>query len=194
MPELITTAPTGTKQADQTSPHQLSEKPDPGVGKLNRAEQQKASFNVSILESAAVNIGVKDSPLSLVLRTAIEEINKLLEPELGENVIQKAAESGLDVSPEATAQRIVSQSTSFFNAFKAQHPGENESTVLTNFIDIISNGIEKGFNEARNILEGLEVLEGDIASNIDQTFELVQEKLAAFKTMISDRNGFTEKG
>ena len=34
-------------------------------------------------------------------------------------------------------------------------------------------------------LEGLSVLEGDIASNIDETYTLVQEKLAAFETMIS---------
>ena len=151
---------------------------------LSSIEQQKASLNVSILESAQVSIGTKDEPLSLILNTAIDKINELLAPELGENAIQQAVDSGLDVSPDATAQRIVSMSTAFFESFKAQHEGEEESAVLQNFLDTIGSGIDQGFDEGREILRGLSVLEGDIASDIDETYTLVQEKLSAFEAML----------
>lgn len=155
------------------------------IQKLALAQSEKTAMNAAILESTNVVIGTKDDHLSLVLNTAIDKINDLLAPDLGEDAIQKAADSGLDVSPEATAGRIVSLSTAFFGAFKDQHPGEDESIVLDQFMDTIGRGIEQGFKEAREVLEGLSVLEGDIASNIDETYSLVQEKLTAFVSMIT---------
>ncbi|MBT3203653.1 MAG: DUF5610 domain-containing protein [Gammaproteobacteria bacterium] len=192
MSDLLSSFSANSIQADQSFARRATDNKPQTVTEMTPAQQQKASMNVSILESAAVIIGVKDEPLSLVLNSAIERINEYLAPELGENAIQKGVDSGLDVSPEATAERIASLSTSFYAAFKEQHPGEDEATVLTSFIETISSGIEKGFGEARDILEGLDVLEGGIASDIDQTFELVQEKLAAFEAMILDMNEFTE--
>ncbi len=192
MSDLLSSFSANSIQADQSFTRRATDDRPQTVTEMTPAQQQKASMNVSILESAAVIIGVKDEPLSLVLNSAIERINEYLAPELGENAIQKGVDSGLDVSPEATAERIASLSTSFYAAFKGQHPGEDEATVLTSFIETISSGIEKGFGEARDILEGLEVLEGNVASDIDQTFELVQEKLAAFEAMILDMNEFTD--
>jgi hypothetical protein len=56
--------------------------------------------------------------------------------------------------------------------------GEEES--LTAFVDIIRGGIDQGFAEAKDILTSLKVLEGDIATNIDKTYDLVQEGLQSF--------------
>jgi hypothetical protein len=47
-------------------------------------------------------------------------------------------------------------------------------------MDTIKGGIEKGFKEARDILEGLQVLGGDVAANIDKTYELVMKGLDDF--------------
>jgi len=192
MSDLLAPLSASSTRTDPVASKPGSDNSSQRVAEMSSMQQQKASMNVSILESAAVIIGVKDDPLSLVLNSAIERINEFLAPELGENAIQKVADSGLDVSPEATAERIASLSTSFYNAFREQHPGEDEAIVLANFIETISSGIEKGFGEARDILEGLEVLEGDIASDIDQTYDLVQEKLAAFEAMILDLNELSD--
>ena len=192
MSDLLSSLSASATQTDPVAQKPGSENSPQRVAELASAQQQKASMNVSILESAAVIIGVKDDPLSLVLNSAIERINEFLAPEFGDNAIQKVADSGLDVSPEATAERIASLSTSFYNAFREQHPGEDEATVLTNFIETISSGIEKGFSEARDILEGLDVLEGNIAIDIDLTYDLVQEKLAAFEAMILDMNELSD--
>lgn len=147
-------------------------------------QQSKASLNVSILESTKVAIGAKNQPMALLLNTVIDKINTLLAPESGENAIQKAADANLDVSPEATASRIVGLSTSFYGAFKEQNSENEGSAVFDKFMATISEGIEQGFKEARDILEGMDVLKGDITSDIDTTYDLIQEKLAAFVTMI----------
>ena len=196
MSDSINSLTVGSSQPDHTASLQISDtvcESFTGLSfELTPAQQQKASLNVSILESAAVIIGVKEDPLALVLSSAIERINEFLAPVLGENSIQKAADSRLDASPEAAAERIVGLSTVFYGEFKARHPGKDEETVLTNFVDNIYSSIKKGFAEARDILEGLDVLEGGIANNIDQTFELIQEKLAVFESMIRERDGLTD--
>jgi len=52
-------------------------------------------------------------------------------------------------------------------------------------MNTIGSGIEQDFQEARGILEPLKVLEGKVASDIDDTYKLVQDKLSAFETMIN---------
>jgi len=148
-------------------------------------QQQKNAQNVAILEATATTIIAKDEPLALLLRTAIEKLNDELAPDLGPNAIQSAIDSGLDVSPEATAERIVSLSTAFYSAFREQHANETDEEVLAGFLTTISEGIDRGFAEAREILDGLQVLEDDIATNIDRTYELVQQMLGAFEESFS---------
>ncbi len=151
------------------------------VQPLSATEKQKQTLNASIVStSIEVSISSGNKPLTVLLQSAIEHLNEVLEPDLGPNAIQKAADDGLDVSPEATAQRIVDLSTGFFEAFKAQHPGEDEAVLLERFVEIIGGGIDQGFQEAREILDGLQVLEGDIATNIDKTYDLVQQGLQEF--------------
>lgn len=140
----------------------------------------KKELNAAILESA-INVSASSgSPQALVLKAALEGINEALQATMGENAIQNTYDSGLDVSPEATAERIVSLSTAFFSSYQEQHPELSQEEALTKFTDLISGGIDTGFSEAREILDGLNVLEGDIATNIDKTYDLVQEKLNAF--------------
>lgn len=163
----------------------IDNKKDNGPIGVDISEQTKAretaknEFNASILAST-INLSSADAPLSLVLKTALEGINEALQESLGDNAIQNAYESGLDISPEATADRIVSISTGFFSLFQDQHPGLSQEDALAAFISVISDGVEKGFAEARNILNSLQVLEGNIATNIDSTYDLVQGGLSDF--------------
>ena len=145
------------------------------------SESIKQQFNSAILQSSLdVSVSAGNKSLALVFKSAIEGVNDVLEPELGSNAIQNIYDSGLDVSPGATADRIVSLSTAFFFSYQEQHPELTDEQAANKFADIIGGGIDKGFAEARGILEGLKVLEGDIASNIDTTYDLVQQGLKAF--------------
>lgn len=173
--------PAATEQPDNT----------PGVT-FNPDADQQALQNKAILESSLqVSLQSGNQSLTLLYRTAVEELNKVLETDLGANAIQNAYDSGLDVTPEATADRIVTQTTAFFSAFQAQNPDLSLEDQVTRFTEVIGSGIDQGFSEAREILDGLNVLEGDIAANIDTTYELVQEKLNAFTEQMLGTNSDT---
>jgi len=148
------------------------------LAKIKNAAKQ--TLNSAILESAINVSSASGSPQALVLKAALEGINDALRASMGENAIQNAYDSGLDVGPNATADRIISLSTAFFGSYQAQHPELSQQEALIKFTDLISGGIDTGFSEAREILSGLSVLEGDIATNIDSTYDLVQVKLTAF--------------
>ncbi|WP_313074598.1 DUF5610 domain-containing protein [Melaminivora sp.] len=137
---------------------------------------QRAQLNAQILQASMdVSIKAGDDSLALLYRSAIDHINELLAPEFGPNALQTALQQ--DNSAEATAGRILSQSTAFFDAYAAQHQGKDAETVLRDFVGLIRGGFERGFGEARKILGGLGVLgEGSaIEVDIQKTHALVQK-------------------
>lgn len=141
----------------------------------------KKQLNAAIIESSLkYNTTVGDQPLALTLKTALQGINEALQASGVENKVEEAYESGIDFSPEATAERIVSFSTQFLGAFREQNPDMSEEESLNAFVDIISSGIDQGFDEAKEILGGLKVLEGEVSETINKTYELVQSGLQAF--------------
>ena len=159
-------------------------------GQKNNAVQQfeknaqintKQSQNLSILQqSYEVSLSTGNESQALLYKAAIEQLNEVLEPDLGNRPLDSALESGLDVSPEAVADRIVTMTTGMFSNYLDIHPELSEEAALERFMNLIGEGILQGFEEAREILDGLNVLEGEIASNIDQTYDLVLEGLDEF--------------
>lgn len=144
------------------------------------AAKARLQLNASIVQaSLTVSIGAQDAPLSLVFKSALTGINEALKADYGDDAVANAVSQ--DNTPDGTAGRIVALSTGFFEAYKKQHPGQDDATSLHNFMDTVRGGMEKGFKEARDILQGLDVLGGDIASNIDQTYALVQQGYADFE-------------
>jgi hypothetical protein len=143
------------------------------------AAKAKAQYNASIVQaSLTVSLNTSNEPLSLVLKTALTGINEALKDQFGDNAIQNAVSQ--DNTPEGTASRIVSLSTAFYEAYQQQNPGGDEAATLQNFLDTLQKGVDQGFKEARGILDGLKVLNGDVASNIDKTYELVKKGFADF--------------
>lgn len=138
-------------------------------------------LNVQILQASAdASLKAGNQPQALLFRSAIERINELLAPTLGPEAIQ--AKMSEDNSPEATAGRILSLSTGFFDAYAAQRPNDDPEQVARDFVDLIRGGFEKGFNEAKEILQGLKVFSGDIESGIMKTYELVHKGYDEFLT------------
>ncbi|MBS1226810.1 MAG: hypothetical protein H6R17_87 [Proteobacteria bacterium] len=147
---------------------------------ITTKEEARVQLNASIVTTSFdVAISSGNEPLALLYKSAINSINVVLKQERGDNAIQNAF--GQDNTPEGTAGRIVSISTGFYEAFKRQHPGENEADVLSKFMSTIKSGFERGYQEASDILQGLGVLDGDIKSGIEKTFKLVQQGYADFE-------------
>lgn len=147
--------------------------------KMSLTAKAKAQLNGSIVQaSLTVSLNSSNEPLSVVLKTALTGINEALKDQFGDNAIQNAMSQ--DNTPEGTASRIVALSTAFYDAFKQQHAGEAEDAVLDKFMATLKRGVDQGFKEARDILDGLKVLNGEVASNIDKTYTLVQQGYADF--------------
>ena len=59
--------------------------------------------------------------------------------------------------------------------FRSQRPNDDPDQVAKDFVELIRGGFEKGFNEAKDILQGLQVFNGDIESGVMKTYELVSK-------------------
>jgi hypothetical protein len=173
-----------------------SKPPIPGAAKLsntpvkaesnqaikNPAAQLQQATNLEVLRAAAkVSLRSNNDSLSLLYKTALENINAKLEPIMGPNAAQKIYDSATDTSPEATADRILSFATGFYSRYKELSPDKSEQENLDNFLTVISGGIEKGFTAAKNILQSLRVYEGEVESGVDKTYDLVTKGLTAFR-------------
>ena len=155
-----------TEEADKAAPK------DTSVGGL-RAQQ-----NAQILQaSMEVSIKSSNNSLTLLYRAAIDRLNEILTPELGPNAID--GKDTPDGSPEATAGRILSLSTAFYDAYAAQskNKGKDADTLARDFVELIRGGFERGFGEAKDILTGLGVMGEDspIEQGINKTYALVMK-------------------
>lgn len=147
-----------------------------------RAEQARQAQNTAILRAnEQVSLRSNNDSLSLLYKTALEGINAELEPVMGENAAQKIYDSGIDTSPEATAERIVAFATGFYSRYKELNPGKSEEETLDSFLKVIGGGIEKGFTDAKDILKGLKVYEGEVESGVNKTYDLVMQGLSSFR-------------
>ena len=170
------------KQSDSTEKQSSTEKLSATESRNQRTQQR----NLDILEAnQKASLSAPGQPLSLLYQTAIAAINAELAPTMGDNAIERTQQEGIDTSPEATAERIVSLTMGSFGRFQEHHPGMDESEQAERFFELVSTGIEQGFGAAKDILEGLSVLEGSIADNIDKTYELVQQGLEQFRQHFS---------
>ncbi|MCV2218664.1 DUF5610 domain-containing protein [Thauera sp. Sel9] len=166
-----TTASSATQAPQAAKSAQRSE----GSSRMASAETVRHEQNAAIITaSLQVSIKAGNDSLALLYRSAIDHLNEVLAPGQNVDVIGKAMEQ--DNSPEATAERILSFATGFFDAYAAQHPGKDPEELARNFTDLVRGGFEKGFKEARDILDGLGVLGGsDIENGIMKTYELVSK-------------------
>ncbi|HAW92413.1 MULTISPECIES: DUF5610 domain-containing protein [unclassified Arsukibacterium] len=148
----------------------------------------KQAQNVAILRAnERVSLSSNNDSLSLLYKTALEGINAELEPVLGENAAQKVYDAGVDTSPEATAERIVAFVSGFYSRYKELNPGRSEEEQLDNFLNVIGPGIEKGFADAKDILKGLKVYQGEISEGVDQTYAKVISGLETFRLKMLER-------
>lgn len=182
---MNTTLPaTSALASGALQPAEAARQNSAAASRVQRQEQVseaslRKDLNVGILQaSMAVSIRAGDESQALLLRTAIEGINEALAPTLGPDAIQNAMSQ--DNSAEATAGRIVSMSTAFFDAYAARRPDDDPETVLRDFMDVIRGGFEKGFGEARDILDGLGVFNGAVEADVTKTRELVLQGYERF--------------
>ncbi len=91
-----------------------------------------------------------------------------------------------DLSPEATADRILGGITGYiFGAFEMNKP-EYSAEDFDAFHVAVTEGFEKGLREAADILRGMDVMTNEVSENIAKMTELVRDGLANFYESIAD--------
>ncbi len=137
-------------------------------------------------EPGSINFSLQNDPTALILQSAMEKISAQFAPHLGEGALQKATESGQDMSPQATADRILSFATQLFGRAEADQvdlPVE-EQRSRERLFDNIKTGVENGFEQARSILEGMQALDGEVKETVNATYDAVQQGLTNLSTLL----------
>ncbi|WP_052941251.1 DUF5610 domain-containing protein [Chromobacterium subtsugae] len=168
------------------------------------AQTARNQLNSVLVESLDVSISSGKQSQTLLFHASITNINQILSADSGgqnsdgsgnassstlqinstQLSISVQQQSGQnnddDNSPQATAKRILDGATSLFGLYKQQHPELSSDQQAQNFVGLIRQGFEQGYQEATGILKNLNVFNGDVSSGIQQTHDLVEQGLDAF--------------
>lgn len=177
-------------QANSSPVEDTSKKPSAS----ELSEANKRQLNQTILDNQlSLSLQSDDKAMNLLYRAISDAVEKRLAAQSPagqnqDNSTEATTETGLnktysneDTSPQATADRIVGFATNFYQAFREQNPDLNDEDGLEQFMQEIGKGIDQGFADARDILTGLKKLEGKVATDIDETYSLIQQGLQEFK-------------
>lgn len=175
-------------EASNTPINNLSAKPSAS----ELSAENRRQLNQTILDNQlSLSLQSDNKAMNLLYRAISDAVEKRMAgqaPQDQENNAEATTETGLnktysneDTSPQATADRIVSFATNFYQAFREQNPELNDEDGLEQFMQEIGKGIDQGFADARDILTGLKKLEGKVADDIDETYSLIQKGLQDFR-------------
>lgn len=168
---------------------------NPGLKLGQYKSRAREEIELTLIAGAAkrnedkVDVSFQDlyKALSLSAKQIVDKINALLGNKLPDGVQSLKPE---DVTPEATAERIVKGSTAFFDIFAKQNPNLSGEELLNRFMDTIRGGIAQGYGEAFRILEGLGAFEYEgVKKGVEETKRLIDEKLAAYETSMREKLG-----
>ena len=127
-----------------------------------------------LVDSVNVNIRVDEGFANRVLNDSLnDKLNATFQEAGMDTTVDSLIESGLDFSPEATANRIVELATSFFGQYQTNNEGIGEGEQIEGFVEMIKGAVEEGFAGAQEMLEGLGDIDPDVQGGIDKTSDLV---------------------
>lgn len=179
-----------TPVANSTEENQVVKQEQRELTGTEKSQANKQQLNATIIQSQfELSLKSDNKSLNLLYKSVISSLATEFE-----DYLQKATEAGktgekvtnpygtdTDTSPKATADRILTFATGFYDTFKKQNPNLSEEEGLEQFISKISAGIDQGFGEARDVLGSLKRLDGKVKTDIDETYELIQKGLSAFR-------------
>ena len=129
-----------------------------------------------LVDAVNVNIRVDEGFANQVLNDSLnDKLNAMFKEAGMDTTVDSLLKSGLDFSPEATANRIIELATSFFGQYQANNEGTEEGEQIEGFVEMIKGAVEQGFAGAQEMLEGLGEIDSDVQGGIDKTFDLAVE-------------------
>ncbi|MCB0331310.1 MAG: DUF5610 domain-containing protein [Bdellovibrionales bacterium] len=129
--------------------------------------------------------------LTISAEEIVAQLNEYLAEDLPEGLESLNPE---DFTPEATANRIVDQIAGLFPAFRDQNPNLSDEEAVEEFITLANKGIEQGYNEAFDILDGMGAFQiGGVEESISKTLELLKERMADLEVKLRESLGLPEE-
>ena len=157
--------------------------------------QAKLSIDATIITSLpnGGDDGVKEISLSgsqlskglaLTAQEILDKLNELLKKKLPNGIQSLKPE---EVTPEATADRIVKGITAFFDAYAKQNPNLSSEELLTSFLEKARDGVQRGYDSAYATLTDLGAFDYEgVKEGVEKTKVLIESKLKEWET--SKRN------
>jgi hypothetical protein len=128
--------------------------------------------------------------LTIAAKKVIDKLNELLQTQLPQGIQSLKPE---EVTSEATADRIVTGATSYFDIFAKQHPNLQGDELLDKFMETIRGGIQQGYDSASKTLEDIGAFQFDgVKQGIEETKALVEQKLQAYESYMREKLGLTD--
>ena len=166
---------------------------------------QKASIQFSkeklVLESTTISASYDTvdvdfdelyKSLQVKAQKVVDKLNEVLKAKLPDGIASLKPE---EVTPEATADRIVSGATALFDAFAKSNPDLQGEELLKRFMDAVRSGVKQGYEDAAGTLEALGAFEFEgVKDGIEKTMQLIEEKLQIFEEQKRKDLGLSEAG
>lgn len=179
-------------QAVQSIPQELKKSsPNNGFvyGKL-KANADALIIQTSLLEKqdkSDVGINSVSKALTVSAKEIVSKLNELLKEKLPDGIESLKPE---DVTPEKTSDNIVSGITAMFSAYAKSNEDLEPEELISRFMAAARKGVDQGYGEASEILEGLGAFEFDgVKEGIEKTKALIEEKLKAFESSLRKQYG-----
>ena len=146
-----------------------------------------------MVDAVEVNIHIDGEFARRVLQNSMaDQLNAAFAAEGMDTAVDSLLQSVTNFSPQATAQRVVNFSTSFFGSFKQNHADEAGQSQASDYAVMIKGAIEEGFASAQDILFGLGEISPDIQAGINETFELTMQGINSFLEQQAQEQGEAE--
>lgn len=142
-------------------------------------------------DSTVVDINRLTQGLSLTADEILQKLNEQLRGSLPEGIESLKPE---DYTPDRTATSVVDAITSLFAAYEKSNPELSPEDLITRFMKAARSGIEQGYSDAYETLDGLGAFQFDgVKSGVEETKTLIAAKLDAFESAKRKELGVEEQ-
>lgn len=147
--------------------------------------------NSDAVDTSSVSFEDLYKGLSITAQKLVDKLNELLKDKLPNGIQSLKPE---DVTSDATAENIVNGATAFYDVFAKQNPNLEGEDLLNKFLETIKSGIQQGYDDAYQTLDGLGAFQFDgVKSSVEETKVLIEEKLKAFEDFKRQELGLPAK-
>lgn len=130
-------------------------------------------------EASVIDINRLPQGLSVTAEEILSRLNEKLKGQVPGGIQSLNPD---DYTPEKTASAIAGSITGMFEAYKRSNSQLSPEQQLTNFMKAARSGVQQGYDDAVETLEGIGAFQFDqVRPGIEQTKTLIASKLDAFE-------------